>query len=55
MVYFDGIDVSEEIHVNKIIIIKQANSKSVIFVTIDIFYIRVLSFNQMSVIDDMIY
>ena len=54
MVYFDGIDVSEKIHVNKIII-KQANPKSVIFVTIDIFYIRVLSFNQMSVIDDMIY
>ena len=55
MVYFHGIDVSEEINVNKIIIIKQANPKSVIFVTIDIFYIRVLSFNQMSVIDDMIY
>ena len=54
MVYFHGIDVSEKIHVNKIII-KQANPNSAIFVTIDIFYIRVLSFNQMSVIDDMIY
>ena len=39
MVYFHGIDVSEKIHVNKIII-KEANPNSAIFVTIDIFYIK---------------
>ena len=34
---------------------RQANQKSVIFATIDIFYIKVLSFNQISAIDAMIY
>ena len=43
MLYFDGIDVSEGID-----LIKQVYQKSVIFVTIDIFYIIDLKFNQMS-------
>ena len=43
MLYFDGIDVSKGID-----LIKQVYQKSVIFVTIDIFYIIDLKFNQMS-------
>ena len=47
MLYFDRIDVSEEIDVNM-----QVNQKSVIFVTIGISY---LSFNHISEIDVMMY
>ena len=36
-------------------LIRQKNEKSVIFVTIGIFQIKVLSFNQMSAIDVIIY
>ena len=39
----------------KLMLIKQANQKSAIFVAIGIFWIKVLSFNQMSVIDVMVY
>ena len=39
----------------ELILIKQVDQKSVIFVTIGISKILVLSFNQMSVIDLMIY
>ena len=39
----------------ELILIKQANQKSAIFVTIGSSYIKVLSFSQMSVIDTMIY
>ena len=46
MLYCDKIDVCEGIEVH---------SKNVMFVTIDIFQISVLSFNQMSAIDVMIY
>ena len=38
-----------------LMLIRQANQKSVIFVTIGIFYIKALSFNQMSAMDAMIY
>ena len=38
-----------------LMLIRQANQKSVIFVTIGIFYIKTLSFNQMSAMDAMIY
>ena len=50
MLYHHRIDVSEEL-----ILTKQANQKSAIFVTISILYIKTLTFNQMSVIDAMIY
>ena len=46
MLYFDRIEVSEEIDVNK---------TSVIFVTIGIFETKGLSFNYMYAIDVMIY
>ena len=39
----------------ELILIKQANEKSVIFVAIGISEVIVLSFNQMSAIDAMIY
>ena len=39
----------------ELILIKQANQKSAMFVTIDMFQINALSFNQMSAIDVMIY
>ena len=39
----------------ELILIKQVHQKSVIFVTIGISYIKVLSFNQMPAIDAMIY
>ena len=36
-------------------LIKQVNRKSMVFITVDICWIKVLSFNQMSAVDDMIY
>ena len=39
----------------KLMLTKQANQKSAIFVTIGVFYIKTLSFNQMSAMDAMIY
>ena len=39
----------------ELILIKQVHQKSMIFVTIGISYIKVLSFNQMPAIDAMIY
>ena len=39
----------------ELLLIKQTNQNSVIFVTVDIFSIKVLNFNQMSAIDAMIY
>ena len=39
----------------ELMLIKQANQKSAIFVTIGTFHIKALSFNQMSVMDAMIY
>ena len=50
MLCCDRIDISEGIDVNK-----KANQKSVIFATIGIFYIKTLSFNQMSAMDAIIY
>ena len=50
MLHYERITVSEGIDVNK-----QANQKSEIFVTIGTSSIKVLSFNQMSAIDFMIY
>ena len=38
-----------------LMLIKQANQKNAIFVTIVIFYLKVLSFNQMSEMDAIIY
>ena len=40
---------------NGLVVIILANQKSAIFVTIDIFWIKPLNFNQMSAIDVMIY
>ena len=51
MLYFDRIDVSEGIDVNK----TSASKECVIIVTIGIFKIIVLSSNQMSAIDVIIY
>ena len=39
----------------ELMLIKQVHQKSVIFVTIGIFEITLLSFNQISAIDVMIY
>ena len=50
MLYFDRIDVSEEF-----VLIEQVHQKIVIFVTIGISQTIVLSFNQISAIDVMIY
>ena len=50
MIYYDRINFSEEIDVNK-----QVHQKSVMSVTISISWIIVLSFNKMSVIDVMIH
>ena len=40
---------------NELMLIRQANQKSAIFVIIGIFQTKVLSFNQMFAIDVMIY
>ena len=50
MIYFDKINVSEEL-----MLIKQANQNGAIFVTISLFQVNALCFNQMSAIDAMIY
>ena len=50
MLYYDRIEVSEGIDIKK-----QVHQKSVIFVTIGIFLIKCLSFNQMSAIGVMMY
>ena len=50
MLCFDRIDNSEDIDVNKTV-----HQQSVIFVAISVSQIIVLSFNQMSAIDAMIY
>ena len=39
----------------ELMLTKQVNQKSIIFVTIGIFKIKALNFNQMSAIDAMIY
>ena len=39
----------------ELMLIRQVNQKSVIFVTISILYIKALRFNQMSAMDAMIY
>ena len=39
----------------ELMLIKQANQKSAIFVTIAVFQIKTLNFNKMSAIDAMIY
>ena len=50
MLYYDIIDVYEGIDINK-----TTDQKSVIFVTICIFYIKRSSFNPINAIDVMIY
>ena len=45
----------ELMFLNELMLIKQVHQKSVILVTIGISYIIVLSFNEISAIDDMIY
>ena len=50
MLCFDRIDNSEDIDVNKTV-----HQQSVIFIAIGVSQIIVLSFNQMSAIDAMIY
>ena len=47
MLYYDKVDVSERIYFN--------NQKSVTFVTINIFYLKGLSFNWMFAVVVMIY
>ena len=49
MLYFNRNDVST------LVLIRQANQKNVMFVTIGTFDIKVLSFNQMSGMNAMIY
>ena len=39
----------------ELMLIKQVHQESVIFVTIGVFEIKILSFNQISAIDAMIY
>ena len=50
MIYYDRIDVSEGIDVYK-----KVHQKSIVFVTIGIFQMPVLSFNQMSSLDVIVY
>ena len=50
ILFFDSINVSQGINVNK-----TSGSKGVIFITIGIFQLIVLSFNQVSAIDVIIY
>ena len=50
MLYYDRIDISEGLDV-----IKQGHQKSGTFVTIGIFLIIILSFNQITAIDVIIY
>ena len=45
----------ESTFLKKLMLIRQANQKSAIFVTVGIFYIKTLNFNQMSAMDAMIY
>ena len=52
MIYYDRIDVSEGIDINKT---SASKLKSVIFVTIGIFEIKGSSSNRMCAIDTMIY
>ena len=53
MLYYDRIDASKGIDV--LMLIRQVDQKSVIFVTNCFFLIIVLSVNQMTAIDVMIY
>ena len=56
MLYFDRINVSEGIYVNITSdVICDISDVNVIFVTIAVFYMKALNFNQMSATDDMIY
>ena len=50
MLYYDRIDISEGID-----LIRQANQKSTIFVTIGIFWTKGLSFNYMYAGNAMVY
>ena len=50
MLYFDALT-----FLKKLMLIKQANQKSLIFVTIGNLKTKVLNFNQMSAMDVMIY
>ena len=45
----------ESTFLKELMLIKQADQKSAIFVTIGNFYIKDLSFNQMSAMDAIIY
>ena len=51
MLYYDRIDFSEGVDVNK----TSVSKKNVIFATIGIFWINGLSFNQMSAMSFMMY
>ena len=50
MIYYDRIDVSEGT-----VLIKQANEKSVMFVTIGVFKIKILSFKCLFAVVVMFY
>ena len=50
MLYYDTVDVPEDIDVNK-----TSESKELMFVTIRIFYIKVLNFSSMSAIGVTMY
>ena len=54
-VYYKCYIMIELMFLEELTLIKQANQKSAIFANIDIFYIKALSFNQMSAMDVMIY
>ena len=54
-VYYKRYILIELTFLKELMFIKQANQRSVIFVTIGIFKIKALSFNQMSAEDVMIY
>ena len=53
-VYYKCYIYTELTFLNELMLIKQANQKSVMFFTIGIFKIKALSFNQMSAVDVMV-
>ena len=55
LVYYKFCISIELTFLKELMLIRQANQKSVVFVAIAIFYIKYLSFNQMSAMDAMIY
>ena len=55
VIYYKYYILIELTFLKKLMLTKQVNQKSAIFITIDAFEIKGLSFNQMSAMDAMIY